>query len=326
MGEKIKKIFFYFILTLSFIPTNSFSKERPYQSKQVQIELSELEKEMSNYHYQFISNSKRLYEMQQNLQELKDEVHLNLEVQEKKQKKLVDLIKKITVSSLYEEEDGSGHFLNEVLRQKIKDQQKEILAEKEKNNVILNNIFKMSEKLEEYKQFESKITQFLDRLKKQREEKRVEKQEEKQGELSKTIEKSKAEGPKLSKQNLPPQHLKNWIFPFQESQNIKGQGKGISVLVKGHQRILAGLPGQIIHVGALSTLGNVIVIDHGDGMRSVHLGPISETVGKNEYVKKGQVIGIVNESKDKDVSVYFELRKNETILNAQEILKLKDKG
>ncbi len=71
---------------------------------------------------------------------------------------------------------------------------------------------------------------------------------------------------------------------------------------------MASRAGKVIHSGALSTYGNVLMIDHGKDTISVCLGDFKARVPKGKRVKSGDVIGYTLKPTRKDSKLYFEVR------------------
>jgi murein DD-endopeptidase MepM/ murein hydrolase activator NlpD len=66
--------------------------------------------------------------------------------------------------------------------------------------------------------------------------------------------------------------------------------------------------GKVIYVGKLGLTGNVVVIDHGFGLRSLY-AHLSETLVENgAFVEKGQKVGVCGKTGfTKDLNLHFGL-------------------
>lgn len=86
------------------------------------------------------------------------------------------------------------------------------------------------------------------------------------------------------------------------------------------QRVSAAGDGEVIFAGALANLGNVIIINHGYGLTSTYGNLISVYVGKGTTVKKGQQIGVLGLSSDREPVLYFETRVNSKAVDPRTFL------
>ncbi len=95
-------------------------------------------------------------------------------------------------------------------------------------------------------------------------------------------------------------------LPLAKFFKLRSGVKGVTLKYKGSQPVQATGSGKIVYAGRLASYGKVIMIDHGNDLRSVILGDIVAEVKKGDKVAKGVLIGYTKESSD---SLYFEVRK-----------------
>jgi septal ring factor EnvC (AmiA/AmiB activator) len=82
--------------------------------------------------------------------------------------------------------------------------------------------------------------------------------------------------------------------------------KGVTFKFEKLQPIRAPREGRVIYNGELANYGKVLMIDHGDDIRTVMLGKFQSTLEKNAAVNAGDILGHTEERTD---SLYFEVRK-----------------
>lgn len=82
--------------------------------------------------------------------------------------------------------------------------------------------------------------------------------------------------------------------------------KGITYKLGKMQPIAAPREGRVAYNGELASYGKVLMIDHGDDIRTVMLGRFTSNLEKNAHVKVGDVLGQTEGTAD---SLYFEVRK-----------------
>lgn len=107
-----------------------------------------------------------------------------------------------------------------------------------------------------------------------------------------------------------------FIPPLNEYQNITYKDRGITFNVKTGEEVFASRAGKIAYVGNLSTYGNVVMIDHGDDVRSIILGHFTPQVAKGDLVQLKGVVGIVDSkinTKESEAQIYFEVRKKNKV-------------
>lgn len=91
--------------------------------------------------------------------------------------------------------------------------------------------------------------------------------------------------------------------------------KGVTFKYQSVQPVKAVGDGKIVFAGDLASYGQVVLIDHGNDLRTVLLGKMSIKVKKNDDVRSGDVLAYtVNDSKEAQ-NLYFEVRKKNTAQN-----------
>lgn len=112
--------------------------------------------------------------------------------------------------------------------------------------------------------------------------------------------------------------------PVDDFLGLTPSAKGVTFKYQALQPVKAVGKGRVIFAGDLAAYGQVILIDHGQELRTVLLGKMTLKVKKNDHVKSGDVVGYtLNETKEAQ-NLYFEVRKKNTAQNT--ILWLDQKG
>jgi murein hydrolase activator len=71
--------------------------------------------------------------------------------------------------------------------------------------------------------------------------------------------------------------------------------------------------GEVVYAQWLKGYGNLVVVDHGDGVFTLYGRLATGTIGRGEHVGIGDRIGLLGESpEDEPAGLYFELRDNRT--------------
>lgn len=102
-----------------------------------------------------------------------------------------------------------------------------------------------------------------------------------------------------------PRSLK-FSSPLSSFSQALASEKGVTYKFDKLQPIRAPRQGRVIYNGELANYGKVLMLDHGDDIRSVMLGKFQSNLEKNASVSVGDVLGHTDERTD---SLYFEVRK-----------------
>lgn len=121
------------------------------------------------------------------------------------------------------------------------------------------------------------------------------------------ISKIKAE---LAKTKTDPIEGSDTFFPpLAKYKAYKTGKKGINFTYSGIVPVLAVSAGKIVYSGELASYGNVLMVDHGNDLRSVFLGRFAPEVQKGDVVDRGAVIAYTKDSVAGSDTLYFEVRK-----------------
>lgn len=103
--------------------------------------------------------------------------------------------------------------------------------------------------------------------------------------------------------------------PVEDFVSYTSSPKGVTFRYQSVQPIKAVGAGKVVFAGDLASYGQVVLIDHGNDLRTVLLGKMNIKVKKNDSVKNGEVLAYtLNESKEAQ-NLYFEVRKKNTAQN-----------
>ncbi|OFZ69314.1 MAG: hypothetical protein A2451_13415, partial [Bdellovibrionales bacterium RIFOXYC2_FULL_39_8] len=79
--------------------------------------------------------------------------------------------------------------------------------------------------------------------------------------------------------------------PVRNYTQLDYNKKGITYKTKGVVPLYSGGKGEVVYQGELSTYGNLVIIDHGNDLRSVVLGDFIAKVKKGDVMDKGDILG-----------------------------------
>lgn len=98
--------------------------------------------------------------------------------------------------------------------------------------------------------------------------------------------------------------------------------EGIDIAAPKGTHFLASREGRVIYSGSrLPSYGNMVIIDHGNGLHSVYAHANSLFVSRGDRVSRGQVIGKVGSTgRSTGPHLHFEIRKKRKALNPEKFL------
>ena len=114
------------------------------------------------------------------------------------------------------------------------------------------------------------------------------------------------------------------ILPIKKFTDYKGSKEGVTFKYESTEPLIACADGQVEYAGELASYGKVIILKHGQDIRSVILGEIKSKVQKGQAVRQGQIIGYTIASPGTKKSLYYEIRKKNKVQNTIAWLKSKN--
>ena len=134
--------------------------------------------------------------------------------------------------------------------------------------------------------------------------------------------KVKRKQPRVSRSNVKVSLRK----PLDSYISAKGSKKGVTFKFNKVAPVYASGSGKVVYAGELASYGRVIMVDHGQEIRSVILGDISIKVKKGDMIRKGSVLAYTNSDPGLTKSLYYEVRKKNIAQNTLNILKKSNKN
>lgn len=214
----------------------------------------------------------------------------------------------------------------------LKVRKKAILERKNKLKELRKNLVKIQDKISDYEFLEVDLIKKIEDINTKSKKAKLDlKREEKK---FATYKKTRARRKKISKTKAVKESLKSQVVkkennpsfsmtnPLSNPKSIEKDGSGgLSYSLSPKQLIIAPKDGLVIYSGRLSKYGNVIVIKHDGGYRTILLGKFMSSVIKGQKVRVGEKIATALETSSKEDKLYFELRKNKKKINASKYVK-----
>ena len=104
-----------------------------------------------------------------------------------------------------------------------------------------------------------------------------------------------------------------WMWPASgavASPFVEGTSKGVSILGKAGDAVLAAADGRVIYAGSgMRAYGNLLILKHNNSYLTAYAHNQTLLVKEDQMVKKGQRIADMGSSDSDRVQLHFELRK-----------------
>jgi len=113
--------------------------------------------------------------------------------------------------------------------------------------------------------------------------------------------------------------------PLESFVSAKKSKKGIILKFTEIAPIKAPSSGTIVYTGELASYGHIIMIDHGQDVRSVIFGDMKIKANKGDIVERSQVIGYTLSDPGIEKSLYYEIRKKNIAQNTLQWISTKTK-
>ena len=104
--------------------------------------------------------------------------------------------------------------------------------------------------------------------------------------------------------------------PIDDYIELKKNKEAIVYKYKNAAAVNAPSAGKIVYTGELANYGNLIMIDHGNDVKSVILADMLIKVKKGDSVKKAQVLAYTVSDPGMVKSLHYEIRKKSKPVNA----------
>lgn len=283
--------------------------------------LSSLEKEIGAKNNLYISSLEQVKQFESDVKLYREALdHKQAEV-----KKSQEENKKILQSYILESENDSlepwqrkVHLeLLKTAQEKLKGKEAELISFNEK-------VTEFESKIAELKANEEELSQVISELetrKKETMEKylaKVEIKKKVENQVQSSLMKAKVAEVKKSLSTAPViQKRADRIFanPVDDFLTFTSSPKGVTFKYQTTQPVKAVGDGKVVFAGDLASYGQVILVDHGNDLRTVLLGKMNIRVKKNDIVSNGDILGYtMNETKEAQ-NLYFEVRKKNTAQN-----------
>lgn len=324
MGKIKLKVIVLFLFS-SIISQEGFASS--IENNQVQSQyriLMQIEKKLKEYETKLSKENQRYIQVSKNKKDI-DLKCIDLEkglndAQSRYNEKLLltqKLLGQNMLNDMNIEETSADILQRRLYQKKLVLEIENLKKQSEVNKSLKDTLVTLRNRFTELTKLEEEIGGILNNLEKDKKDLALSyvKQEQETSALKNQVKEIKSETtPKFSPKS-------DILIPIAKYTEVSTKSKkGIIVKYDGTQDILSPLEGKVIYTGMLSTYGRVLMIDHGNELRSVILGDNNYYVNKGSTVFKGQKIGLAKKSFEGQGKIYFELRKNNQVQNTFNVL------
>lgn len=303
-----------------------------YRSEVMELgaRLSSLEKEIGSKNNLYISSVEQIRQFESDVKLYRDKL---TEIHTEVRKAQVDN-RRILQSYLVESEDEGTEAWQKKVHLELLKQAQEKLKTKEVELVTFENkVAEFDLKLASLKRNEEELAQVIKELEERKkaamelymarvQEKRLAESRVQKQKLSQKIaevKKSFSNAPFVEKK--PDRFFRR---PVDDFMTFTASAKGVTFKYQSVQPVKAVGEGKVVFAGDLASYGQVVLIDHGQDLRTVLLGKMDIKVKKNDTVRDGDVLAYTQNDTKEAQNLYFEVRKKNTAQNT--ILWLDQKG
>lgn len=260
--------------------------------------------------------------------EIENNLTSNIQILEEKKSGLDLLLKKALITSMTEN-DTEELMRNQILIKRIKSQKSEVQLQIENEQKLRSSLIVLKSQFEEKSAVERDLYEVVNKLEAQKSKivKTYLDYKERESELRSRDRIVKTKARSNIESDTFAQIQADFISPISAFLTKEHQEKGITYNVKNNEEILASKGGKVIHSGVLANYGNVMIIDHGNDIRSIYLGDMTPIVAKDDIVKAEQIIAKTNVTLKKESigKVYFEIRNKNKVQNTIKLVKLNNR-
>ena len=293
------------------IPETSLFKQLKKYEKNVsnlKKEISLLEKQLGDTNKRYITVLERRKVIDRMIEKQRKELVVNLANIETNSTYVKKLFQSLVAHSM-----GSGNkswsevLSKDLIEKSLRGRLERLRQSKHKNEELTGKMEELHQKYREYVDIEEGILNLIrdwEYYKK-----------EKTQNYASQFKKLKSIKSKYKPRSLKRPLGKLFNNPVERYIDIKHGKKGVTYYTRGHQKIRNVRTGKVVYSNKLSTFGNVLMVDHGGNIRSIFLGQFVPKLKKGARVKTGDILGYTNGVKNRQIKVYFEIRKKNKAQN-----------
>ena len=274
-------------------------------------EIQSLEKQLGDTNKRYLTVLQRRKAIDQLMAQQKKRLQENLTNIKNQRTKTKKFLRLLVVHSIKKSGENLGEMLSgKVLQTSLRTELANLAKSQKINKKLSQEVALLNQKYREYLDIEEGILNLLEDWRGHKREKTSTYRS--QVNKMKSIQKEHIFPKRPSKKISTGRLFRN---PIDRYYRLKYGKKGVTYYVRKYQKIKNASPGKIVYSDKLSTFGNVLMVDHGNELRSIFLGQFVPTLKKGTPIGRGDVLGYAKANKGREAKIYFEVRKKNKAQN-----------
>lgn len=305
------------ILIVALVPTLSWSAVKSASRTdvlQLGARLNSLERELGQQNNKYLAAIQKIHVLEAELEKYTKQLNATREEQEKREQELAQILRSYHLAIVEGDAVPTPHYMS-----LVKQNREKAALKIQETEILSKTIVDFRTRLETLRHDEQdllKLTADLEIRKKGLTETYLSKLEEKQkAEAKAQAHRIQERVRRVTQTIVPAANIPNGFHfnsPLDQVTSATPSDKGVTFKFGQLQPIKAPKAGRIVYNGDLASYGKVLMIDHGNDIRTVMLGRFHSQLQKNAQVETGDTLGYTDEGGD---SLYFEVRKKNVAQN-----------
>jgi septal ring factor EnvC (AmiA/AmiB activator) len=323
------------LLSAAVLPTDAKKLEDKLNEQRSSIRrfaasLHQLEKQIGQKNDEYLKRIEESQKIEEEIAKVKSNIHFQSELIQNLLHQAGEKFNNYLLAAI-DDFDDDALLIKQIKMDELKKHSQEIKRQEKQNNELLAKIENYEQKILEYKNNEESLQILIKDLEENKRligTKYLESIDEK-AKIENLLDNYQARNRELISANQNRQVIDQVISSLQlmpPLANFKSYVKGKKGITFKYNKTLplhATESGTIVYSGELATYGQVLMIDHGNDVRSVILGDLKLNISKGMKVHRGEMLGQILCPEGESKSLYFELRKKNI---AQDTLSLFGNG
>ena len=293
-----------------------------HQKKELKVitkEIYSLEKSLGKGNKKYLRTLKEKETVEDSIYSLQGKLKNNEEQGNQRAEKLEQSIKNLLVIEFKKSQKPGELLLLKLLKNSLRVEAKQLKEFLKDNARARTNLTSLQSKLTNIREVEADLLTLMKDMEDIKREKSLRYVEVKKlkDDLQGKMKLSKAK--KLVRNAVKSKTTKiikeRFVSPLAKIVDMEYQKKGVTYKFDVRQSVKVSLAGKVIHTGSLASYGNVVMVDHGNEVKSIFLGQFLPSVKKGQKMKAGGSIGKTFDVAKNEGKLYFEVRKKNKAQN-----------
>ena len=292
------------------------------QKKELKVitkEIYSLEKSLGKGNKKYLKTLQEKETIEDTIFSLQKKLKENEELATSRKEQLEVSVKNLLVIKFKKSQKPGELLLLKLLKDNLNKEARVLERFLKDNSKVRSSLTRLQSKLTEVRQVEDDLLNLMKDMEETKREKSLRYVEVKKlkDELQGKMKFSKAKKLVQSavKSKKTQMIAERFFAPLSKIVDMEYQTKGVTYKFDVRQSVKVSRAGKVIHTGSLSSYGNVVMVDHGNEVKSIFLGQFLPTVKKGQQIIAGASIGKTFDVAKNEGKLYFEVRKKNKAQN-----------